>query len=156
MTKPKTKPKTKPETKPETEPKTELQAEPETELKAEPRTELKTEPQKNLQAHLQPHSQKLPRDRADLNAPSDLASETAMDMDALQGPVLRSDRVAQIQQSIATGRYRIASADVADKIIHSWLYPGPSYGLSTGLSPGSASISRRKPSKADMMPVTGF
>lgn len=147
---------TKPKTKPETEPKTEMQAEPE--------TELRIEPQKNLQAHLQAHSQKLPRDRADLNAPSGLASETAMDMDVLQRPVLRSDRVAQIQQSIATGRYRIASADVADKIIHSWLYPGLSYGLSTGLStgfspcpsPGRVSVSRRKPSKTDMMPVTGF
>jgi flagellar biosynthesis anti-sigma factor FlgM len=39
----------------------------------------------------------------------------------MEGPDIRSEKVASLQQAIAAGNYSVSSSDVADKIIESLL-----------------------------------
>jgi negative regulator of flagellin synthesis FlgM len=57
------------------------------------------------------HSQRT--DRTNLSSASGLIAH------ALEGSDVRSEKVAALQQAIASGNYHVSSSDVADKMIHS-------------------------------------
>ncbi|MEO6815999.1 MAG: flagellar biosynthesis anti-sigma factor FlgM [Edaphobacter sp.] len=50
-----------------------------------------------------------------------LSSASGMIAQALQGPDVRLEKVAALQQAIASGTYSVSSSDVADKMIKSLL-----------------------------------
>ena len=50
-----------------------------------------------------------------------LSSASGMIAHALQGPDTRSEKVAALQQAIASGTYSVSSSDVAHKMIQSLL-----------------------------------
>ena len=50
-----------------------------------------------------------------------LSSTGGLVAQAMEGPDIRSAKVASLQQAIATGNYSVSSSDVADKIIESLL-----------------------------------
>lgn len=52
---------------------------------------------------------------------TELSSTGGLVAQALGGSDVRTDKVAALQQSIATGSYSVPSSDVADKIIQSLL-----------------------------------
>jgi negative regulator of flagellin synthesis FlgM len=56
-----------------------------------------------------------PVDQANLSSAGGLVAQ------ALTGSDTRSEKVASLQQAIATGSYNVSSSDVADKIIQSLL-----------------------------------
>jgi negative regulator of flagellin synthesis FlgM len=50
-----------------------------------------------------------------------LSSTGGLVAQAMEGPDIRSAKVASLQQAIAAGSYSVSSSDVADKIIQSLL-----------------------------------
>jgi flagellar biosynthesis anti-sigma factor FlgM len=50
-----------------------------------------------------------------------LSSTSGLVAQAMEGPDIRSAKVASLQQAIAAGNYSVSSSDVADKIIESLL-----------------------------------
>lgn len=50
-----------------------------------------------------------------------LSSASGMIAHALQGSDVRSEKVAALQQAIASGSYKVSSSEVADKMIQSLL-----------------------------------
>ena len=52
---------------------------------------------------------------------ANLSSTGSFVSQALEGSDVRSEKVASLQQAIATGSYSVPSSDVADKIIQSLL-----------------------------------
>jgi negative regulator of flagellin synthesis FlgM len=50
-----------------------------------------------------------------------LSSVGGMIAHALEGSDVRSDKVAALQQAIASGTYHVSSSDVADKVVQSLL-----------------------------------
>lgn len=48
---------------------------------------------------------------------ADLSSAGGVISQALEGSDIRSEKVASLQQAIASGNYNVSSSDVADKII---------------------------------------
>jgi negative regulator of flagellin synthesis FlgM len=52
---------------------------------------------------------------------TNLSSASGMIAQALTGSDVRTDKVAALQQAIASGSYNVASSDVADKMIQSLL-----------------------------------
>jgi negative regulator of flagellin synthesis FlgM len=52
---------------------------------------------------------------------TNLSSASSLVTQALEGSDVRLDKVASLQQAIATGTYNVSSSDVADSIIDSLL-----------------------------------